>query len=112
MSYEPIPDGELVAVVTFLEMTERPEVEVPPYPRDTHRALFSKDRRTVVIKEWDPVQSRFDKIGNVLGPAKVGPEGSTFMIGGVAMPREAWEKRPEVIAARHAAETRSTAKPR
>jgi hypothetical protein len=88
-----------------------PKVEVPPYPRDTHRALFSKDGRTVVIKEWDPAQSRFDKIGNVLGPAKVGPEGSTFMIGGAAMPREAWEKRPEVIAAKRAAETRSRPKP-
>ena len=32
MSYEPVADGELAAVVTFLEMTERPEVEVPPSP--------------------------------------------------------------------------------
>jgi GNAT superfamily N-acetyltransferase len=32
LTYTPIADGELVAVVTFLEMTERPEVEVPPSP--------------------------------------------------------------------------------
>jgi GNAT superfamily N-acetyltransferase len=50
MSYEPIPGGELATVVTFLEMTERPEVEVPPSPLflqrmdrpepDSYRDLF------------------------------------------------------------------------
>lgn len=30
MSYEPVHQGELAAVVTFLEMTERPSLEVPP----------------------------------------------------------------------------------
>lgn len=50
MSYDPIPDGELVAVVTFLEMTERPETGVPPSPLllqrldrpdlDAYRELF------------------------------------------------------------------------
>lgn len=29
MSYEPVPDGRLAAVVTFLEMRERPEVSTP-----------------------------------------------------------------------------------
>jgi GNAT superfamily N-acetyltransferase len=29
MSYEPVADGELAAVVTYLEMRERPAVEVP-----------------------------------------------------------------------------------
>lgn len=29
MSYEPVADGELAAVVTFLEMRERPTIEVP-----------------------------------------------------------------------------------
>ncbi len=29
MSYEPVPAGELAAVVIFLEMRERPELEVP-----------------------------------------------------------------------------------
>ncbi|HKX92621.1 MAG TPA: GNAT family N-acetyltransferase [Sphingomicrobium sp.] len=30
MSYEPLPDGELAAVVTYLEMVAPPEHEVPP----------------------------------------------------------------------------------
>ena len=29
MSYEAVPDGELAAVVTYLEMRERPEIEPP-----------------------------------------------------------------------------------
>lgn len=29
MSLDPVPDNELAAVVTFLEMTERPDIEVP-----------------------------------------------------------------------------------
>ena len=80
-----------------------PKVEVPPYPRQTHRAVFSKDGRTVVIREWDAEQSRFDKIGNVLGPAKVGPDGATYMIGGVELTKDASDKRPEVVAAQGAA---------
>jgi GNAT superfamily N-acetyltransferase len=50
MSCEALPDGELAAVVTFLDMTERPEVEVPPSTLhllriydptpDRYRALF------------------------------------------------------------------------
>ena len=32
MSYEPLADGEIAALVTFLEMVERPDVEVPPSP--------------------------------------------------------------------------------
>ena len=52
MSYEPLPDGEIAAVVTFLEMVERPEIEVPPSslllqrihdPRpEPYRALFRR----------------------------------------------------------------------
>lgn len=52
MSYEPLPDGEIAAVVTFLEMVERPEVEVPPSPLllqrihdprpEPYRALFRR----------------------------------------------------------------------
>ncbi len=52
MSYDAIPDGELVAIVTFLEMRERPTLAVPssslflrraedPQP-DWYRALFRK----------------------------------------------------------------------
>lgn len=50
MSYEPLPDDELATIVTFLEMTARPAVEVPPSTLDLqpirepeperYRALF------------------------------------------------------------------------
>jgi len=39
MSYEPLPDGELVALVTFLEMRERPQVEVPASTLDLRREM-------------------------------------------------------------------------
>jgi GNAT superfamily N-acetyltransferase len=37
MSYEPIADGELAAIVTFLEMRENPRIEVPPSTLDLQR---------------------------------------------------------------------------
>lgn len=37
MSYEPVADRDLAAVVTFLEMRERPRVEVPPSSLDLQR---------------------------------------------------------------------------
>ena len=37
MAYEPVPDGELAAVVTYLEMHERPDAEVPPSPLSLRR---------------------------------------------------------------------------
>jgi GNAT superfamily N-acetyltransferase len=37
MSYEPIADGELAAIVTFLEMRENPHIEVPPSTLDLQR---------------------------------------------------------------------------
>ena len=77
-----------------------PKIDVPPYPKQSHRAVYSRDGRTVVVKEWDAANSRFDKIGNVLGPAKVGPEGASFMIGGVAMTEDEWKRHPDVVAAR------------
>jgi len=50
MSYEPVPDGDLAAVVTYLEMLERPAIQVPPSTLDLqpisdptperYRALF------------------------------------------------------------------------
>ncbi|HVU30386.1 MAG TPA: GNAT family N-acetyltransferase [Sphingomicrobium sp.] len=50
MSYEPVADDELAAVVTYLEMRSRPEIEVPPSTldlraikeptTDRYRALF------------------------------------------------------------------------
>jgi GNAT superfamily N-acetyltransferase len=38
VSYDAIPDGELVAVVTFLEMRERPTLAVPSSPLSLRRA--------------------------------------------------------------------------
>jgi GNAT superfamily N-acetyltransferase len=37
MSYEPVPDGELAAVVTYLEMRSQAEPEVPPSPLSLKR---------------------------------------------------------------------------
>jgi GNAT superfamily N-acetyltransferase len=38
MTYEPVADTDLAAVVTFLEMGERPQTEVPPSTLDLQRA--------------------------------------------------------------------------
>jgi hypothetical protein len=102
--FAPVLDG-CYAIARGVAQTWRDAlvpIEVPLYPRQTHRAVFSKDGRTVVIREWDAKHSRFNKIGNVLGPAKVGPDGETYMIGGVEFTKDAWDKRPEVVAARGA----------
>lgn len=50
MSHEPLPPGHLAAVVTYLEMRERPALAIPPSPLslhpierpdpETYRALF------------------------------------------------------------------------
>ena len=37
MSYDPVPQGQLAAVVTFLEMRERPVVDVPASPLSLNR---------------------------------------------------------------------------
>ena len=37
MSYEPVRDDDLVAVVTFLEMRDRPVIDVPPSPLSLRR---------------------------------------------------------------------------
>lgn len=37
MSYESVPEGELAAVVTYLEMRSPPDVEVPPSPLSLKR---------------------------------------------------------------------------
>src|SRR4029453_14849264 len=52
MSYDPVPDNELAAVVTYLEMRQAPAADVPPStlqlrrvarpPPDQYRALFRK----------------------------------------------------------------------
>jgi hypothetical protein len=103
--FEPVVKGCL-AIAQGVAKTWRealvPMVEVPSYSKQSHRAVFSRDGRTVVIKEWDAANSRFDKTGNVLGPAKVGPEGPSYMIGGVAMTEDEWKRHPAVVAAKKA----------
>jgi GNAT superfamily N-acetyltransferase len=37
MTYDPVPDGELAAVVTFLEMHAAPRAEIPPSPLSLRR---------------------------------------------------------------------------
>ena len=75
-----------------------PKVAVPPHPPRSHRAVFSRDGLTVVIKEWDGGQGRHDKIGNTMGPAMVGPDGSAYFIGGTPMSEEDWRRHPDVVA--------------
>lgn len=75
-----------------------PKVEVPSHPGN-YRAVFSRDGLTVVIREWDDTKKRHDKIGNTLGPAKVGPAGVVYMIGGRELTKAEWKKHPDVIAA-------------
>ena len=75
-----------------------PKVQVPPHP-STHRAVFSRDGLTVVIREWDEAKKRHDRIGNTLGPAKVGPDGAVYMLGGKELTEAEWRKHPDVVAA-------------
>jgi hypothetical protein len=105
---EPFPDfapmiGSCLDIASKVARTWRdcltPGVEVPPYPRRTHRASYSRDGRTVVIRQWDPERQRYDKIGNTLGPAKVGPKGKRFLIDGLELPEAEWRRHPAVVAA-------------
>lgn len=82
---------------TWREMLT-PQVTVPLFPAQSHRAVFSKDGLAVVIKEWDASQSRYDKIGNTMGPAKVGPDGAVYLIGGTTLTKEEWRRHPAVVA--------------
>jgi GNAT superfamily N-acetyltransferase len=54
MSYEPVLNGDLVAVVTFLEMLERPVPDVPPSPLSLHRIHDAQP---------DPYRILFRKVG-------------------------------------------------
>ena len=88
-------------VGTWREMLT-PKVVVPPYPPKSHRAVFSRDGLSVAIKEWNPETSRYDRLGNPLGPAMVGPDGAAYSIGGNKMTEEEWRDHPAVIAAQSA----------
>jgi GNAT superfamily N-acetyltransferase len=37
MAYDPLPNGELATVITFLEMHDRPAEQAPPSPLSLHR---------------------------------------------------------------------------
>ncbi len=80
-----------------------PKVAEPPHPKGTHRAVYARDGLTVVIKVRDPTTLRFEKIDNPQGPAKVGPDGASFWLGGVEMPEAEWRRHPQVVAALGAA---------
>jgi hypothetical protein len=100
-AFRPIVDSCMGLVRGIVDVWRKnlvPKVRVPPHP-DTHRAVFSRDGLTVVIKEWDETKRRHDKIGNTLGPAKVGPDGAVYMIGGRKLTEAEWRKHPDVIAA-------------
>ncbi|WP_207459679.1 nucleotidyl transferase AbiEii/AbiGii toxin family protein [Azospirillum sp. SYSU D00513] len=76
-----------------------PKVQAPPHPQHTHRAIYSRDGSTVVIKERNPETQRFERIGNTLGPAKVAPEGVSYWLAGIEMPEAEWRLHPAVLAA-------------
>jgi hypothetical protein len=91
--YAPIVDECLEiasGVVQAWKKALTPKVEVPSYCKDTHRAVFSRDGLTVVVKEWNSLTERFDLIGNDLGPAMVGPDGVSFFLGGKEITQEEW----------------------
>jgi len=54
MSYEPVRDNDLVAVVTFLEMRDRPALNVPPSPLSLHR---------IVDPQPDQYRALFRRVG-------------------------------------------------
>jgi ribosomal protein S18 acetylase RimI-like enzyme len=55
VSLDPVPDGKLAAVVTYLEMRERPEVAVPPSPLRLAR---------IAKPEVGAYQSLFRRVGS------------------------------------------------
>ena len=76
-----------------------PGVEAPPHPPG-YRALYSRDGRSVVIKELNHATGRCETIGNTLGPAAVGADGANkWFIGGEQLTREEWRRHPDVVAA-------------
>jgi hypothetical protein len=70
-----------------------PKVDVPPFPRDTHRAFFSRDGRSVVIRRLNPNTRRHDVIDNPLGFASVSPEESAYYVEGEKVDDEEWRRR-------------------
>lgn len=77
-----------------------PAVEIPPHPTG-YRVLFSRDGRSVVIKEVDPDTGRAGKLSNPLGPAVVSVDaGPEWYIGGVKLSEREWREQAAKVAAR------------
>jgi hypothetical protein len=68
-----------------------PVVDTPAHPED-HRAIYSRDGKTVVIKERDPSTGRLAAISNPLGPAMMTPEGPKWFIHGKELSEEEWNR--------------------
>jgi len=92
--------GLLVADVTFalerdleqdLNASEYPAVEVPDFPKETHKAFLSSDGKTVIVRKRD-VDGQFVKVDNPLGPAVVSPKGPRFAVDGRLMEEEEWKR--------------------
>lgn len=105
---EPYPEFEslrdscldiAIGVVRSWKESLTPAVEVPPHPHG-YRVLFSRNGRSVAIKEIDPDTGRAGKLGNPLGPAVVSVDtGPEWHIDGVRLSEEEWRNHPVVVAA-------------
>jgi len=66
-------------------------VLTPPYPKDTHQAILSRDKRTVTIYRIDEKGHR--RIDNPLGPAIISDDGKTYALNGERLTEEDWARR-------------------
>jgi len=79
MSYDPVADNELAAVVTYLEMSTRPQIEVPPSTLDLKRivnptASQYRDLFRLVGSPWlwfSRLILDDDKLGAIIGDPQV-----------------------------------------
>lgn len=70
----------------------KPAVEAPLYPPD-HRILYSRNGRTVVVKNVDPI-GRAYQISNPLGPAVVSVDAAPkWYIDGVELTESEWRRK-------------------
>ncbi len=72
----------------------KPAVEAPPYPSD-HRIVYSRNGRTVVVKNVDPI-GRAYQISNPLGPAIVSADAAPkWYIEGVELSAAEWRQKAD-----------------
>lgn len=98
--FEAVRDGCLEIVRALAKVWAKdlsPGVETPPYPPG-YRAVYSRDGKTVVIRQPDPATGRCEKLGNTMGPASVGPDGAKWFIGGEELTEGEWRSHPDVVA--------------